>query len=202
MPEIEGEPPELKLYFDYKSPFSYLALQPALELPERHAVRLRCIPFPLRIKGSGQRSVYSEWKVRYSYLDARRAANRRGGLRILGPRKVYDSTPALIGGLYAQGRGFFRAYSEAVFARFFERRLEIDLPDAIAGLVDELGDSAAGYRAFLAGEGPRALEASLAEAHADCVFGVPLVVFRGEQFWGQDRIPLLEERLRGEYLSR
>jgi 2-hydroxychromene-2-carboxylate isomerase len=27
------------------------------------------------------------------------------------------------------------------------------------------------------------------------VFGVPLFVFRGEPFWGHDRIALLEERL-------
>jgi 2-hydroxychromene-2-carboxylate isomerase len=27
------------------------------------------------------------------------------------------------------------------------------------------------------------------------VFGVPLFIVNGEQFWGHDRIPLLEERL-------
>ena len=32
---------ELKLYFDYKSPFAYLAMEPALALPERYALRLR-----------------------------------------------------------------------------------------------------------------------------------------------------------------
>ena len=41
-------------------------------------------PFQLRIKGKGERSVYSEYKV-YSYLDARRWANLRGGL-VLRPR--------------------------------------------------------------------------------------------------------------------
>ena len=95
---------ELKLYFDYKSPFAYLAMEPALALHERFKVALRCIPFSLRIKGKGERSVYSEWKVRYSYMDARRHANLRGGFPIRGPRKVYDSSPALIGGLFAQRR--------------------------------------------------------------------------------------------------
>jgi len=27
------------------------------------------------------------------------------------------------------------------------------------------------------------------------VFGVPICIFRGEQFWGNDRIPMLERRL-------
>jgi 2-hydroxychromene-2-carboxylate isomerase len=186
----------IKLYFDYKSPYAYLAMAPAFALPERFAVELRWIPFLLRIKGRGERSVASEWKVRYSYLDARRAANRRGGFTIRGPRKVYDSTPALIGALFAQRGGFFPAYTAAVFSDFFEHRLEIDDAQAIAALIETLGGNAADYRAFLAGEGADAFSACLAEGERDHVFGVPIFVFRDEPFWGQDRIPLLEERLR------
>lgn len=185
----------VKLYFDYKSPFAYLATDPAFELPTRYRIDLRWIPFLLRIKGKGERSQYSEWKAQYSYLDARRWANRRGGFPIKGPLKVYDSTPALIGGLFAQRAGFFRPYTEQVYARFFRRELEIDLPEEIAEVVAELGHSAADYRAFLAGPGPAALEACIAEAHTDQIFGVPIFVFRGERFWGHDRMALLEERL-------
>ena len=191
MQELE----EIKLYFDYKSPFSYLVIEPAFALPERYHVRVRWLPFLLRIKGPGQRSIYSDWKARYSYMDARRWANRRGGLRIMGPQKVYDSTPALIGGLYAEQRGCFRAYTERVFPGFFTRQLEIDVPDAIATVMTELGEDGAQYLAYLAGDGPVALEACIAEAHADQIFGVPIFWFRGELFWGYDRLPLLAERL-------
>jgi len=186
----------LKLYFDYKSPYAYLAMAPAFALPDRFAVELRWIPYLLRIKGKGERSVASEWKVRYSYLDARRAANRRGGFLIRGPRKVYDSTPALIGGLFAQREGIFPAYTAAVFSGFFEHRLEIDDAQAIAKLLESLGASASDYCAYLAGEGAHAFEACLAEGERDQIFGVPIFVFRDEPFWGQDRIALLEERLR------
>jgi 2-hydroxychromene-2-carboxylate isomerase len=196
------EPETVKLYFDYKSPFSYLAVQPAFELPERYAIELRWIPYLLRIKGKGERSIYSEWKVRYSYLDARRAANRRGGFLIRGPRKVYDSTPALIGGLFAERGGFFRPYTEAVFSRFFEHRLELDEPDALASLIGELGGSPQAYRDFLAREGAIAFEACIEEGLRDHVFGVPIFRFRDEPFWGQDRVALLEERLREAGLAR
>ena len=190
-----SSPEQVKLYFDYKSPFAYLAMRPAFELPERYDVRVRWIPYQLRIKGTGERSVYSEWKVRYSYMDARRAANRRGGFAIRGPHKIYDSTAALIGALYAQRCGFFRAYTECVFARFFERALEIDSPDEVAAVLEELGGSASDYRAYLAGEGARDFDAGMREAHDDRIFGVPIFVVRGELFWGHDRIPLLEDRL-------
>lgn len=192
----------LKLYFDYKSPFAYLAMEPALALPRRYDVDLRCLPFTLRIKGSGERSVYSEWKVRYSYMDARRWANRRGGFVIRGPRKVYDSSPALVGALHAQREGFFPEYSLEVFRRFFERRLEIDDPEQVAALVGELGHDPEGFRRFLAHGGPDALQACVEEAHADRVFGVPMFALRGELFWGHDRLPLLEERLRELGLAR
>jgi 2-hydroxychromene-2-carboxylate isomerase len=183
---MQREP--LKLYFDYKSPFAFLASAPAFTLPERYAVELRWIPFLLRIKGKGERSQYSEWKARYSYLDARRWANKRGGFPIKGPLKVYDSAPALIGGLFAQREGFFRPYTEQVFSRFFRRELEIDQPEQIADLIGELGHSSADYLRYVAGDGSVALEKCIDEAHEDRVFGVPLFVFRGEPFWGHDRI--------------
>jgi 2-hydroxychromene-2-carboxylate isomerase len=189
----DGE--EIKLYFDYKSPFAYLAKDPAFALPERYRVQVRWIPFLLRIKGKGERSIYSEHKARYSYLDARRWANRRGGFRIMGPLKVYDSTPALIGGLFALREGFFRPYTDLVFRRFFERALEIDEPSAVAAAIDEVGGSGKAYLTYRNGEGAEAFGACLEEAAGDHVFGVPLFVFRGEPFWGHDRLPLLEERL-------
>ena len=203
---------ELKLYFDYKSPFAYLAKDPAFALPDRYAVTLRWIPFVLRIKGKGERSIYSEHKARYSYFDARRWANARPEpLIVKGPLKVYDSEPALIGALYAMREGFFRAYTDRVYRRFFERALEIDRRDDVVRAIDELaaegrtrasGVSGEGYLAYLDGPGRAAYAACVAEAEADHVFGVPLFLFRDEPFWGHDRLPLLEERLTAAGLRR
>ena len=190
-----AEATTIKLYFDYKSPFAFLAMQPAFDLPDRFRVEVRWIPYLLRIKGKGERSLYSEWKARYSYMDARRWANRRGGFPIKGPLKVYDSTASLIGGLYAQQHGFFRAYTENVYSRFFKRELEIDLPAEIAALVDELGHSGADYLAWAQRDGAAQLDRCIEEGHEDHVFGVPIFLYEGEAFWGHDRVPLLEERL-------
>src|SRR3954469_3782328 len=112
-----GETRELKMYSDFKSPYAYLAFDPAFALEQRFRVRLRWLPFQLRIKGKGERSVYSEYKVKYSYLDARRWGKPRG-LWIRGPLKIYDSTPALVGGLFAERHGQLVAYGRTVFERF------------------------------------------------------------------------------------
>ncbi len=198
---MSGAREEIKLYFDYKSPFAYLASEPAFELPARYDVEVRWIPYQLRIKGPGERSVRSDWKARYSYLDARRFASPRG-LVIKGPKKIYDTRPALIGAYFAMRFACFRRYTAEAYGRFFRRELELDDGEAIAALLAECGASPDEYRRFLAGEGAVAYERGEAEAEADHVFGVPIFLFRGEPFWGHDRMPLLEERLTAAGLRR
>jgi len=182
------------MYSDYKSPFAYLAFEPAFALEHRFRIRIRWIPFQLRIKGKGERSLYSEHKARYSYLDARRWAKPRG-LVIRGPLKVYDTTPALIGGLFSEQQGRLLDYSRRVYELFFKRELEVDQPDSVASVIESLGMSADDYRKFLSDEGALAYQRAQDEAAADHVFGVPLFFFEGEPFWGHDRIPILAERL-------
>jgi 2-hydroxychromene-2-carboxylate isomerase len=195
------EPTEIKMYSDYKSPFAYLAFDPAFALEQRYNVRIRWIPFQLRIKGKGERSVYSEHKARYSYLDARRWAQPRG-LVIRGPLKVYDTRPALIGGLFANREGRLLDYSRKAYELFFRREFEADQPDAVAALVESLGLSAAAYRDYLAGAGARDYDRVQEEAAADNIFGVPIFIFEKEPFWGHDRIPVLEEKLTAAGLRR
>ncbi|HXX03632.1 MAG TPA: DsbA family protein, partial [Xanthobacteraceae bacterium] len=98
------------MYSDFKSPYAFLAFDPAFALEDKYRIRLKWKPFQLRLKGKGERSQYSEYKVKYSYMDARRWANMRGGLMIRGPLKIFDTTPALIGGLYAEAHGKLRQY--------------------------------------------------------------------------------------------
>jgi LysR substrate binding domain len=78
MPDQTSEKAEVKMYSDFKSPYAYLAFDPGMALGQRFDVRVRWIPFQLRLKGKGERSVYAEYKVKYSYMDARRWAKPRG----------------------------------------------------------------------------------------------------------------------------
>ena len=192
--ETESERIEVKMYSDYKSPYAFLAYDPAFALEERYRVHVRWIPFQLRVKGKGERSQYSEWKARYSYLDVRRFAAARE-IVIRGPLKVYDTRVALIGGLFAARHARLHEYSRLAYERFFQRAFEADEPDAVAALVAEIDLSPDGYRAYLATEGAADYERAQEEAAADHVFGVPIFLFRGEPFWGHDRLPLLESKL-------
>jgi 2-hydroxychromene-2-carboxylate isomerase len=186
---------EVKMYSDFKSPYAYIAFDPGMALPERFNVRIRWIPFQLRLKGKGERSLYSEYKVKYSYMDARRCSKDRG-LWIRGPLKIYDTAPAAIGGLLAQKHGRLLDYGRTAFKKFFLREFEADQAEAVAQLLDSIGLSGEEYSEYLQGEGRAAYERCQEEAAADHVFGVPFFIFRDEPFWGHDRMPLLEARFR------
>lgn len=192
----EDERTEVKMYSDFKSPYAYLAFVSAFKLEDQYRIRLKWKPFQLRLKGKGQRSQYSEYKVKYSYMDARRWSNLdHGGLMLRGPLKIFDTTPALIGGLFAEKYGKIREYGDLVFEQFFKRELAADEADAIAPLFSNIGLSESDYRDYLAGEGPADYESAQEDAVTDQVFGVPMFYFEDEQFWGYDRMGLLEHRL-------
>jgi 2-hydroxychromene-2-carboxylate isomerase len=185
---------EVKMYSDFKSPFAYLAFEPGLALEKRYQVKVSWKPFQLRIKDKGQRSVYSDYKTKYSYLDARRWAKPRG-LIIRSQLKVYDTRIALIGGLFAQKHGLLVPFNLKVYELFWKRELLPDDADQVAAVVASFGLSADEYREYLANEGAVEYDRLQEEAAADHIFGVPIFLFEDEPFWGYDRIPMLEERL-------
>src|SRR5690242_13858999 len=174
---------EVAVYIDYKSPYAYLAKDPTWELERDFEVRLKWLPYTLDIPsflGSVEDRNDHQWRrVRYSYMDARRLANRRG-LTVRGPQKIFDSSIAAIGMLFAQQAEVFRKYNDIVFERFWKRELDIEDPNAIARVIEESGARAAGFMDFLAGEGRREHERIKREAEALGVFGVPSYVIDGE----------------------
>ncbi len=194
------EPTPIKLYFDYKSPFAYLAKDEAYKLEDEYNVRIEWLPYVLDIPealGDVQTRTQQQWrKIRYLYMDARRWANKRG-VTIKGPQKIFDSSIAAVGMLYAQRHGVFKAYHDRMYERFWTRAIDIEDPHAVASLLKEVGADAEGFLAYLDGEGKAKLAAIQQQADADEVFGVPLFIVEGEVFWGHDRVPLLREKLDG-----
>ena len=195
----------IKLYFDYKSPFTYLAMEPAYDLMRTHRVRLRYLPHLFDFNAYGgqlEQRTERDWrKVRYLYRDVRRFANERG-ISIRGPQRLFDSRLALISGIFADRHGLFRPYSDRVFERFFKRELNIEDGAALAAVIKEVGLDADAFKRFAEHEGPEALKAALAEAERDEVFGVPTLIVDGEPFWGNDRVVWVIKKLDAMGLRR
>jgi len=196
----------IKFYYDYKSPFTYLALEPAFTLEQTHRIRLRPLPFDFNPRGAyggelEQRTERDWRKVRYLYLDVRRHANARGMI-IRGPQKLFDSSIAMMGGIWVERHGKFRPFSDRVFERFFKRELNIEDISAVAAVIDEVGLDSAAFRKYAETDGARDVKASFDEGERDGAFGVPTFVCAGELFWGNDRVVWLAKKLDAMGLRR
>jgi 2-hydroxychromene-2-carboxylate isomerase len=197
-------------YIDYKSPYAYLAKDLVYELGRDYPVRIDWLPYTLdipsflgsaRVDPDGpvveeQRNAHQWRRVRYSYMDCRRQARKRG-LIIRGPQKIWDSTIASCGMLFAkrQREAALLRYHDAVFERFWKRELDIEDPDVIRAVLVEAGANADRFSAYLAGEGRQELDEICRAAEQMGVFGVPSFVVGGEIFWGREHLPDICELL-------
>ena len=200
----------LAVYIDYKSPYAYLAKDLVHELERDFAVHIDWLPYTLDIPsalGSAtvddngrvieeQRNAHQWRRVRYSYMDCRRQAQKRG-LVIRGPRKIWDSTLALRGMMYAKREGptVLRRYHDTVFERFWKRELDIEDPGVIGMVLAGTGANTTGLPTYLAGQSREELENICRAAEAMGVFGVPTFVLSGELFWGREHLPDIREML-------
>lgn len=207
-----AEPRTVTAYIDYKSPYAFLAKDPAYELERDFSVRIDWLPYVLDIPsflGSArvdearrvieeQRNPHQWRRVRYSYMDCRRQARKRG-LVIRGPQKIWDSTLAACGMLYAKRRGdkVLRRYHDLTFERFWKRELDIEDTVVVSGVLAEAGADTADFSAYLEGEGRAELERICRAAEAIGVFGVPSFVVDGELFWGREHLPDIRAMLAG-----
>ena len=204
------EPRTVTVYIDYKSPYAYLAKDLVYELARDFPVQIDWLPYILdipsflgsaRLDDEGRvieenRNAHQWRRVKYSYMDCRRQARKRG-LTIRGPQKIWDSTLAACGLLFAkrQGETVLRRYHDITFARFWKRELDIEDPSVIAGVLAEAGADTVGLAEYLAGEGPCEVDRISRAAEETGIFGVPSFILDGEQFWGSEHLPDIRDRL-------
>jgi len=195
---------EVKFYFAYTSPFSYLAYARARELEKSHRVRVRFIPYGVNIRrvyGPLDNADADRRKVRYLYLDARRIARERG-LTIYPPKKIFSCRLAFYGGLFAAQSARFHPYSERVFERFWKHELDVEDGGAIDAVLSEIGCNPVDFARYVDTDARMDLDKCFAEADGDQIFGVPTLVVEGEPFWGEDRIEWVAGKLAALGLRR
>lgn len=212
-------PKRFDCYFDYRSPFPYLALGPVAELGRRYGVVPEWIP--IRLPGLGTyalRPMGHNLPKRNAYvaLDMQRWARRRG-VTVRPPQVLLASSPTpqrpVLGRDHPmdterllRAATVAKAKGHAVFERYLRASMEAvwgrgEDPAAAATLDGILGEIGADREAFGAAiEAPEttaALDQATREADDRGVFGVPTFFVDEEMFWGQDRLDFVEEALRG-----
>ena len=194
-------------YFDYKSPYAFLAQAATSALAAEPGITVEWLPYTLQIpKYLGDAALDAEgrdmvgtrndhqWRrVRYAYMDCRREANRRG-LVIRGPRRIFDSSLAHIAFLFVQTQGAPQAFHAACFDRFWRRELDLESSLALSALMRETGYDANGFDAYAAGQGREAYEHLQTMAERTGVFGVPSWMVGDELYWGLERLERVYEQ--------
>jgi 2-hydroxychromene-2-carboxylate isomerase len=210
---------EIDLYWSFRSPYSYLATPRLVELAQRYdlSVRVRpVLPIAVRIAGFFER-VNPLWPP-YLLRDTLRIAQSLD-LPYAWPRpdpivqefpsrKVAAEQPYIhrltrLGALAAErGRGlpFLSEISRVIFGGTAGWNEGTHLADAAA----RAGCDLAEMDATAAREAARldsAIEENQNQLEQAGHWGVPTMVFRGEPFFGQDRVELLVWRLRQHGLT-
>jgi 2-hydroxychromene-2-carboxylate isomerase/rhodanese-related sulfurtransferase len=191
-------------YFDFSSPYSYIASHVIAPLVEPYGVELAWKPFLLGVMfkttGAGLLTVGHEWKTSYALQDFTRSAEFYG-LPYQHPSRFPQSSAMAgrcalwIGQTY--GHKKIAAFSQAVFKLLFVQDGDINDLEALSLIASSLGlDAAPMLAAIQTPQVKQLLATATEQAAASKVFGAPTVVFEGERFWGVDRLPQLEYRIK------
>jgi 2-hydroxychromene-2-carboxylate isomerase len=189
----------IDLWIDLRSPYSYLAMEPAYALEKELGVAVKLRPYTLDIAGAynvndAKAAERGMRRIKYLYADVRRFANQRG-LIIYGPKKIFDPKLIHLAWLFAEQSGRGRAFVDAAYPRFFKRELDYEDRSAVLALLQVTGVPTSGFDAFADDQGPAAMAAHQAEAERQGVFAIPTFVVEDELFWGQDRIDFVRAKL-------
>ena len=202
----------LIVYLDIKSPYAYLAKDPAYQLEEEFNIEIDWRPLTLDIPsylGSAKTNTQGEvveskrspqqWlAVRYAYMDAKRYA-RLNDIILYGTQKIWDSSFAGIAMLWAkeQGRKELRSYLDIVYERFWRRDLDIENSEVMASLLLEAGVSTDGFLDYLHGPGRLIHDELQGNLHPAGIFGVPTFVIDGEIYFGREHLPSIRWHMSG-----
>ena len=199
----------IKVFTDYKSPYAYLAKDLAYGLEQETGAQLDWLPYTLdipaylgsaKLDGAGtvveeSRNAHQWRRVKYSYMDCRREANLRG-LVIRGTQKIWDSSLANIGMLFAAEQGTLRAYHDRVFDQFWKRELDIENVAVLTTVLQESGADGSAFASYAASKGRQKLQEIQLAAEAAGVFGVPsFLLDDGSLYWGREHLPRIKELL-------
>jgi 2-hydroxychromene-2-carboxylate isomerase len=188
----------IDLYFDYGSPFAYFLSERILHAAPGWNVAIQWKPIELhKLSNFEERMPYTDKKRQYVALDAARSAEFHGiPVQMPEPFPV-RSALALLVSLAAQESGAFAALHPLLFRAAWAEQRDIGEPEVVRDCIRRAGADA---DALLQRAGSAEIAARLAsltaEAESRGVFGVPTMFLGNEPFWGNDRLEMLQWRLR------
>jgi 2-hydroxychromene-2-carboxylate isomerase len=193
---------DLQYFYSLASPFSYLGHARFLELAAKHGIRIHFKPADMSVvfprTGGLPVKQRSPQRQAYRLLELRRWRDTLGVPLTLEPKffPVVDALAArsVIAG--EQQGADVGAFSLAIMRACWAEEKNIADRDTLMAIAD--GQGLAGAAVLGAADSESVKEeyvANTQEALNSGVFGVPTYIYKGELFWGQDRLEFLGRAL-------
>jgi 2-hydroxychromene-2-carboxylate isomerase len=193
--------PPIDFYFDFSSPYGYLAASKIDALAEKYGRTVDWRPMLLGVvfKQTGMAPLTQiPIKGDYSKRDFERSARFHGVPFHMPPVfPIASQAPSRIAlWAKAQDPALAAKVALALYRAFFVDGLDISNPDVAADVAAGAGFDRAAARASIDDPANKdALKQSVDHAIRAGVFGSPFVIVDGEPFWGLDRFDQLERWL-------
>lgn len=195
----------IDFYFDFISPFSYLAQVRLPEIADRHGyeIHYHAIDIPQAKIAAGNygpsnREVPPKLKVMAA--DMQRWAERYGV-----PLKFpagFNCQAWNVASLFATAQGRAEQFVREGYSRIWGRGIDPADESELRGAAEAAGlDPQALVDYANSSLGQTEFRKSCVEAHARGVFGAPLMFVDDQIFWGNDRLDFLEEYLEKQAAS-
>lgn len=188
----------LEFFYDFVSPYSYLASTRVEALARRTGAALRWRPFLLGgvLKATGNTAPAEiPAKYRYVKVDVGRWGQRLGVPIALPPTHPFPTVLAMRCALAAEARGALVPFTHAAFRAAWVDGRDLTSPEVLAAVAASVGLDGAALVAA-APEQRAALVAQTDEAVRRGAFGAPTFFVGEEMFVGNDRLDFVEEALR------
>ncbi len=184
-------PHPIDFYFDYASPWAFLANEVLDKYLPGAEVRYK----PIYLRGTetfAKGLPYTAAKMRYMMQDFHRCAEREGVSGHVPKVFPINGLYALRGALWAQENGGFDTYHQTVFREVWQHDGNISDKNVVIALAVKAGlDKATFTEGFASDAIKEQLKTRTADAVALGLFGVPTFFVNGEMFWGYDRLPFV-----------
>lgn len=191
----------LEFYFDFSSPYGYLASERIDDLAARFGRTVRWHPILLGVvfRATGAAPLTEvPLKGAYSRRDFERSA-RFLGVPFRMPGTFPLPTQAAARAFYwlnDQNEALARAFGHMVYRALFVESRDISAPECVLDLAHSLGADRDDLAAALGSEALKTrLRQACDAALARGVFGSPYILVDGEPFFGADRLPQIERWL-------
>ena len=192
----------IDFYFDFPSPYAYLAHTQLPGIAAEHGATIAYHPFRIlelmKIVGNRPTTIECKSKGRYAGVDLQRWTKRYKVDFARNPHsKSFDFAELERGALVAIEDGRGAAYVTAIFAAIWGKPVDLSLRPALIDVLDKAGLDGSRLLERARAESVHAkLDAETQAAAERGVFGAPTIFVGDQMFFGNDRLDFVAEALR------